>query len=174
MVYRSLLHAKQLLIKLLFESLQTYANLLLGLMPANFIFTRCVKPCWPDFKLVGISVQKPVDSQLDKTRPVTLKTWSYPNFKEHDLIKKLRASTLQADRRKLTASVLVRWWVLLSLQYCVWSNGLLLPLLFLSRHQLWQWEKRTRWIETKLFTGVRLHYHRNVGMWVVETSQGNH
>ena len=38
----SFLHAKQLLMKLLFESLQTYSNLLLGLMPANYITTRCV------------------------------------------------------------------------------------------------------------------------------------
>ena len=36
-VHLSFLHAKQLLVKLLFASLQTYANLLLGLMPANYI-----------------------------------------------------------------------------------------------------------------------------------------
>ena len=34
-VHLSVLHAKQLLMKLLSKSLQTYANLLLGLMPAN-------------------------------------------------------------------------------------------------------------------------------------------
>ena len=33
--------------KLLFESPQTYANLLLGLMPANCMPDRCVNPCPP-------------------------------------------------------------------------------------------------------------------------------
>ena len=67
------LHAKQLLMKLLFESLQTYANLLLGLTLANYIPTRCVNPCLPVFLRVGIWTQKRVDSHLDKTRPVALK-----------------------------------------------------------------------------------------------------
>ena len=62
----SFLHAKQLLMKLLFENLQTSANLLLGLMPANYIPTRCVNPCLPVFIRVGISIQKRVDSHLDK------------------------------------------------------------------------------------------------------------
>ena len=70
----SFLHAKQLLMKLLSESLQTYANLSLGLMAANYTPTRCLNPCPPVFVRVGISIQKPVDSQLDKTRPVALKT----------------------------------------------------------------------------------------------------
>ena len=62
----SFLHAKQLLMNLLFESLQTSANLLLGLMPANYIPTRCFNPCLPVFIRVGISIQKRVDSHLDK------------------------------------------------------------------------------------------------------------
>ena len=72
----SFLHAKQLLIKLLSESLQTYANLLLELMPVNYTPTRCANPCPPVFIRNGISIQKPVDSHLDKTRPVALKIWS--------------------------------------------------------------------------------------------------
>ena len=44
-----------------FESLQTYANILLELMPANFIPNRCVNPCPPVFIHVGISIQKPVE-----------------------------------------------------------------------------------------------------------------
>ena len=103
----SFLHAKQLLMKLLSESLQTYANLLLGLMPANYTRTRCVNPCPPVFIRVGISIQKPVDSHLDKTRPVALKIWACLIFNVQDLIVKLRASTLQAYRRKLIASVLM-------------------------------------------------------------------
>ena len=41
----------------------TYANLLLGLMPANFCPTRCANPWPPVFIRVGILIQKPVDSQ---------------------------------------------------------------------------------------------------------------
>ena len=54
-----------------------------------------------------IPIQKAVDSHLDKTRTVALKTWSCLIFNKQDLIVKLRASTLQADKRKLTASVLM-------------------------------------------------------------------
>ena len=75
-IHQSFLHAKQLLMKLWYGSLQTYANLLLGLMPANFIPTRCVNPCRPVFIRVGISIQKRVDSHLNKTRPAALKIWS--------------------------------------------------------------------------------------------------
>ena len=100
-------YAKQLLMKLLSESPQTYANLLLGLMPANYTPTRCGNPCPPVFIRVGISIQKPVDSPLDKTRPVVLKIWTSLIFNEQDLISKLRAPSLQADRRKVTASVLM-------------------------------------------------------------------
>ena len=101
------LHAKHLLTKLLYESLLTYANLLLGLMLANLIPTRCVIPCPLVFIRVGISIQKPVDSHLDKTRLVALKVWSCLIFNSQDLIVKMRASTLQAERRKLTALVLM-------------------------------------------------------------------
>ena len=72
----SFLHAKQLLMKFLSESLRTNANLLLGLMPANYTPTRCANPCPPVFIRLGISIQKPVESHLDKTRPVALKIWS--------------------------------------------------------------------------------------------------
>ena len=91
--------------KLLFESLQTYATLLLALMPANYTPTRCVNPSLPVSIRVGISIQKPVDSHLDKTRAVALKIWSCTIFNEQEPIVKLRASTLQAEKQKLTASV---------------------------------------------------------------------
>ena len=102
----SFLHAKQLL-KLLSDSLQTYANLLLELMPANNTPTRTASPCPPVFIRVGISIQKPLESHLDKTRPVALKIRSCLFSNVQDLIVKLRASRLQADRRKLIASVLM-------------------------------------------------------------------
>ena len=106
-VHLSFLHAKQLLMKLLSGGLQTYANLMLELMPAKYTLTRCANPCPPVFLRVGISIQKPVDSHLDKTRPVALKIRSCLIFNVQDLIVKLRAFTLQADRRKLIASVLM-------------------------------------------------------------------
>ena len=115
-VHLSFLHAKQLLMKLLFESLQTYAKLLLELTPAIYIPTRCVNPCPPDFKLVRISIQKRVDSHLDKTRSAVFKTWSCPISNEHDQNKKSKASSQQADRRKLTASVFMDF---VSLQHCI-------------------------------------------------------
>ena len=101
----SFLHAKQLLMKLLFESLQKNANLLLGLMPANYIPTRCLNPCLPVFIRVGISIQKRVESHLDKTRPAALRIWSCPISNDQDQNVKWRASLQQADRKKLTASV---------------------------------------------------------------------
>ena len=106
-VHLSFLHAKQLLMKLLFENLQTYANLLSGLMPANYIPIRCVNPRLPVFIRVGISIQKRVDLYLDKTRPATLKIWSCLIYNEEDQNVKLKASLQQADRRKLTDSVLM-------------------------------------------------------------------
>ena len=90
-----------------FESLQTYANLLLRLMPANYIPTRCVKPRLPVFIRVGIWIQKCVDSHLDKTRPAALKIWSCPISNEQDQNVKLKASLQHADRKKLTSSVLM-------------------------------------------------------------------
>ena len=106
-VLLSFLHAKQLLMNFSSESLQTYANLLLRLMPVNYTPTRCANPCLPVFIRVGISIQNPVVSHLDKTRDVVLKIWSCPIFNIQDMIIKLRASILHADRRKLIASVLM-------------------------------------------------------------------
>ena len=54
-VYLSFSHGKQLLMELLFENQQTYANLLLGLMLANYTPTRFVNPCRPVFIRVEIS-----------------------------------------------------------------------------------------------------------------------
>ena len=100
-------HGKQLLMKLFFENHQIYANLLLGLTLANHTLTRCVNPCRPVFIRVGIWTQKRVDSYLDKTRPAALKIWSCLISNEQDQNVKLKASLQQADRKKLTASVLM-------------------------------------------------------------------
>ena len=76
-------------------------------MPANYIPTRCVSPCRRVFIRVGIWTQERVDSFLDKTRPAALKIWSCLISNEQDQNVKLKASLQQADRRKLTASVLI-------------------------------------------------------------------
>ena len=96
-VHLSFLHAKHLLMKFFFESLQTYANLLLELMPANNFPTRCVNRCLPVFIRNGSSIQKQADSHRDKTRPAALKIWSCPISKEQDQNVKLKASLEQAD-----------------------------------------------------------------------------
>ena len=106
-VHLSFSPAKQLLLKLLYGSLQRYANLLLGLVPVNYTPTRCANLCPLVFIRVGISIQKRVDSYLYKTRPAALKSWSCLIFNVQDLIVKLRASTLQADGGKLVALVLM-------------------------------------------------------------------
>ena len=92
-------HGKQLLMKLLFENQQTFANLLLGLTLANYTPARCVNPCRPAFVRVGISIQKRVDSYLDKTRPAALKIWSCLISNEQDQNVKLKASLQQADKK---------------------------------------------------------------------------
>ena len=107
LAHLSFVHGKQLLMKLFFECLQTYTNQLFGLTLANYIITRCVHPYRPVFKRVGISIQMLVGLRLDKIKPAALKVWSCPIFNEEDQNVKLKASLQQADRRKLTASVLM-------------------------------------------------------------------
>ena len=72
-VHLSFLHAKHLLMELLFESLQTNADLLLVLIPANYTPSRCVNPCSTVLMRVWNSIQKPIDSHLDKTRSAAWK-----------------------------------------------------------------------------------------------------
>ena len=105
-VHLSFLHAKKLLMKIL-SKICKHANLLLGLMRANYIPIRCVSPCRPVIMRVGISIQKLVDSYLDKTRPAASKIKSCLTSNEQDQNVNFKASLQQADRRKLTASVLM-------------------------------------------------------------------
>ena len=121
-VQLSFLPAKQLLNKLLFESLQTFVNLLLGLMPATYIPTRCVNPCLPVFLSFGILIQKRIVSHLDKTRPGALRIWSCPISNEQDQNVKLKAFLQQADRRKMTASVLMGFVLIATLCLQPWFS----------------------------------------------------
>ena len=79
----------------------------MGLTLANYTPTRCVNPCRPVFAYVGIWTQKRVHSHFDQTRPADWKIWSCPIRNEQDQNVKLKPSLQQADRRKLTASVLM-------------------------------------------------------------------
>ena len=106
-VLLSFLHAKQLLMELLVEILQTYANQLLGMMLAYYNPTRYVNPCPSVFICFGKSIQRQVESHLHKTRPVALKMWSCPIFSEQDQTANSRVSIQQAYRKKLTTCVLM-------------------------------------------------------------------
>ena len=112
--------------KLLFEKQQTYANLLLGLMLANYTPTRCVNPCRPVFIRVGISIQKRVDSYLDKTGPAALKKWSCLISNEQHQNVKLKASLQHASLqllyifRKLIASLLMGFFLIATLCLKPW------------------------------------------------------
>ena len=71
----SFLHAKQLLMKLLSESLQTYANLLLGLMPANFTpYSMC------QHMPTGLHTRWDIDSETSSFTPRQNKTRSFENM----------------------------------------------------------------------------------------------
>ena len=106
--------------EILFESLQTYTNLLLGLMPANYVPTQCVNSCPPVFIRVGISIQKRVDSHLDKTKPGALKKWSCHISNEQEQNVKFEASLQQADSRKLNAPMLMGFGLLATICLKSW------------------------------------------------------
>ena len=73
-VHLLFLHAKLLLMKLLSKSLQTYANLLLKLMPANYIPTPCVNPC------PRLYTRWDIDSANSRFTPQQNKTRSFENM----------------------------------------------------------------------------------------------
>ena len=79
---------------------------MLGLTLANYNPTQWVNPCRPVFIRVGTSIHKRIDSYLDKTKRRASKKRSCFFSNEQEQNVKLKACTLQADIRKLTASVL--------------------------------------------------------------------
>ena len=146
-------------------------------MLANYIHIRCVNLCPSVFIPVGISIHRQVDSQLDKTRPVALKTWPCLIFKKEilkaDILKeiimkkvlivKLKASKTQAERRKLTVSVFIRFVLIAILCLKPWVVSIILGAYPLVRPSINEEDiklgskERTRGIETRLYTGKRLH-----------------
>ena len=121
MVHLSFSHVKQLVMRLVFEKLQVHANQLWGLMLDNYTPTGCVKLCPPVFIPGGISFHRQIDSHFNKTRPVALKIWSCPVFKEKDQVAKLRAAIQQLDRKKLTASVMMVFILIATLCLKPWA-----------------------------------------------------
>ena len=101
------LHVKQSMKKPSFGNRRIYAKLLTGLMLVNYIHIRCVNPCRPVFRGVGISIQKPAYSHLNKTKYTALKFLSCPFSTNNTRFLKLKASIQKADKRKMTASVLM-------------------------------------------------------------------
>ena len=98
-----------MLMKFLFQNQQTYANFLLRLMLANYTPTGCVNLCRPVLVHDGFKIPRREFSYFDKTRPVDLKRWSCPIFNKQDPNLKLKSSTLQADIRNFTVSVLMNF-----------------------------------------------------------------
>ena len=90
-------------------------------MLAIYTHTRCVNLRPPFFIGIGISIQEPRDSHFDKTRLAALKIRSWLIFNEQDLIVNLKVSTLQADRWKLTALVLMGFAVIAKLCLKQWD-----------------------------------------------------
>ena len=119
-VHLSFLHEKHWLQKLLIENQQTFAKLLLGMTRTNYTTARCLNPCRPVFIRVAISIQKPVDSHLDKTWPAALKNWSCAIFNEQDQKVKMKVSLQQVDIIILTALVLVAFVLIATLFLRSW------------------------------------------------------
>ena len=98
------------------------SNILLRRMITSYTTTQLVNPHWPVLLPVGISIQRRVNSRLDKIRPAALKSWSSPDFQKQGQNVKLQASMQQAHKKRpLQCSR-----VLFTLQHCVRGNGLLL------------------------------------------------
>ena len=173
--YLSCLHVMQSLTKLWFGNRQTYANLLSGLMPANYIHIWCVSPCGPVFIRVGSLIQKPAGSNFVKARPAALKLWSCPIVKELELIVELETSIQQAGERKLTGLVLMGFVLIATL--CLKPRVASTTLCFAKKcvHPLVK--KKTnvavRCIELTLITWERFHCYWIVGMQMTGTVQNN-
>ena len=73
------------------------------------------------FLRVGISIHRQIVLHLEKTRTVALKIWSYPIFNEQEKIAKSRASLQQVHRKKMTASLVMAYTLLVALSLKPWA-----------------------------------------------------
>ena len=85
---------------------EIFVNLLLALMQVNCILILCASPCQQDYTRDGNMKQNLIDLNLNRTKRETLRTCLCHISKDKDLSVKLRVSTLQELRKRLTVS---RW-----------------------------------------------------------------
>ena len=83
-------------------------NRLLALTQVSCILFLCASPCQQDYTRDGNITQNLLDFNLNRTNPETLRTWLCHASKDKDLTVKIRVSTLQKLRRRLTVS---RWMI---------------------------------------------------------------
>ena len=100
-------YGKQLLMKLFFRKSTNLCKSILGIDPSK-IYTYSMCQPMP----TGLYTRWDCDSETirftpPENRSVALNLWPFHFSNEEDLVVKLRASTLKADRKKLTISVLI-------------------------------------------------------------------
>ena len=107
--------------KLLYANHQTCANELLVLMLVSFIPTQCVNQCQQECIRDGSTIAKLRDSQLAKTNLGPLRKWFWHTFNKVDQIATLRVMSLLVDKRRLVASVLMDFVIIVTLFLKLWG-----------------------------------------------------
>ena len=167
----SYLHEKQMLMKFFVANPQTCANLSSELMLLNCTRNRSVNPCRPIFIYFGIQLQRRGDSRLIKRRPVALKIRLFPIFNKHDRNVKLKTYTLQAGRRKMTASVLIGFYGSATLFLESW----VFSIIFLSVENCIHpsLKKRSNLTGRGELNASRRHYVQRNGLMLLECGDAN-
>ena len=81
---------------------EIFVNLLFALTQVSCILILCASPCLQDYTRDGNMTQNLIDLNLNRTNPETLRIWLCHFSKDKDLTVKLRVSTLQELRKRLT------------------------------------------------------------------------
>ena len=81
-----------------------FVNLLVALTQVSCIRSLCASPCQQDYTRDGYMAQNPIDLNLNRKNPETLRTWLSHTSKDKDLTVKLRVLTPQELRKRLTVS----------------------------------------------------------------------
>ena len=79
-------------------------NLLLALTQVSCILILCASPCQQNYTRDGNMTQNLIDLHLNRTNLETLRSWLCHISRDKDLSVKLRVSTLQKLRERLTVS----------------------------------------------------------------------
>ena len=153
----------------------TYANQLLELMPANYTPIWCVNPCPLVFIRVGISIHEPVVSHPDKTSfekivmnffQRTRPDCKIDNFYTTGTQKKIDCFSVAGFCSHCnTVSKAMGCFY----HFCLCQE--LRPSLSEEVNKRDSKNRElTRFVETTLYTGKKLHCYRNAGAWMVETA----